>query len=114
MLNFAQAKFVKRPRKGRKRNDNKDNLNNNYINDNINNDTCFTEKQLHQLHSLIKSFLNITKLTKDISCIKANQQLEPQKLYPIFSTITNIVLNDHDKRPRHRAKKIALLSTIDY
>ena len=41
------------------------------------NNSCFTEKQLHQLNLLINSFLNLYKQTNDISCIEANQQLEP-------------------------------------
>ena len=75
----------------------------NVINATINN-SCFTEKQLHQLNFLINSFLNLYKLTNDISCIKPNQQLEPQKLYPIF-TKQDASLILVDTRPRHRPRK---------
>ena len=75
----------------------------NVINASINN-SLFSEKQLHQLNSLINSFLNLYKLTNDISCIKANQQLEPQKLYPIF-TKQDASLILVDTRPRHRSRK---------
>ncbi len=103
-VQFEQAKFVKLPKKGRKKVEEKDKenvpVNNKFI---MYNGVEWYQTQLDQLHSLLQTFVAMTNTINDYNYV------QQQQLFPIFNNHKSILLakpqTPKSKRASNRVKK---------